>query len=120
MKVSKADEKLIDLKELCSILLIKGIAGAKKWCEEVNIKIHTIGNKNVVHRFLVEIELDKQLINELKRKYPHKWDTLYQCYQENDKLGYLQHLAEDKINVGYSSVSRREKRSNLADKLENL
>lgn len=120
MQVLKANEKLIDLKELCSILLIKGIAGARKWCEQASIKIHTIGNKNVVHRFLVEVELDKHLIKELKKKYPHKWDSLYQCYQENDKLGYLQLLTEDKIYVGCSSVKRLEKKSSHAAKLEKL
>ena len=65
-------------------------------------------------------ELDKLLISELKNKYPHKWDSLYQCYQQNDKLGYLQLLAEEKIDIGHSSARRLQKKSNRAMKLENL
>lgn len=120
MQIEAKNEKLIDLKELCSLLLIKGIAGARKWCEEANIKIQVIGNKNVVHRFLVDIELDKNLILELKKKYPHKWDSLYQCYQENDKLGYFQLINDKAINIKNSTTKRLGKKSNLEAKLENL
>lgn len=79
----------MDLKTLSQILLVKGSTGATKWCEDHKIKIKIIGNKRVVSRFMVDMEIDKDLIKELKTKYPTKWEELYRCYQDNDRLGYL-------------------------------
>ncbi len=83
------NEKFIDLKTLSQILLIKGAKGATKWCEDHDIKIHIVGNKRVVSKFMVDIEIDKDLIKDLKSKYPNKWEELYKCYIDKDRLGYL-------------------------------
>lgn len=119
MQIKKTDEKLIDLKKLCELLLVKGVASAKKWCEEANIKIIEVGNKLVVPRFLVDIELDKHLINNLKTKYPSKWIELYRCYKENDHLGYISILNEDQELDTTPISSRIKPLSNRAKRLAN-
>ena len=106
MQLEKANEKLIDLKTLCELLQIKGIASAKKWCAKAKIKVLTIGNKNLVHKFLVDIELDKPLINDLKNNYPSKWIELYKCYKENDHLAYIS-LLEENAKLDETSVSNK-------------
>jgi len=83
------EEKFIDLKELSQLLLFNDTRSALKWCEAKKIEIQKIGKKQVVYQFIVEMELDKKLIKELQKKYPLKWEELYRCYQDNDRLGYL-------------------------------
>lgn len=105
MQIKKANEKFIDLKELSEILLMRGIRSVQKWCKRVNIKIQIVGNKSVVHRFLVDMELDKGLITQLKKKYPKKWEELYKCYVDNDRLGYLL-LLEDNPELNIGNISK--------------
>jgi hypothetical protein len=93
-----ANEKLIELKDLHRILPLKEIRAISKWCQNAGIKIQTIGNKRVVHRFLVDMELDKGLIAQLKKNYPEKWKELYKCYREGDHLGYLLLLEDSQEN----------------------
>lgn len=102
------NKKYLDLKSLCDILPITGIKSAAKWCEDANINIQIIGKKRVVYRFLVEMEIDKKLIKELKKKHPSKWEELYRCYQDNDRLGYLQ-LIEDEPELDFRPVARQTK-----------
>ncbi|EDP96491.1 hypothetical protein U8527_10280 [Kordia algicida OT-1] len=115
MQIEKTDEKLIDLKKLCELLLVKGIASAKKWCEQANIKIIEVGNKMVVSKFLVDIELDRHLVKNLKKRYPTKWIELYKCYKDKDHIGYLSLLEDGDIDSTQIShrvtpISERAKR----------
>ncbi len=104
MQNKQANEKFIDLKQLSEILLMRGIRSVKNWCETAGIKIQTVGNKSVVHRFLVDMELDKSLITQLKKKYPKKWEDLYRCYTDNDRLGYLI-LLEDNPELNIRNIA---------------
>jgi len=106
VQIELTKEKFIDLKTLGTILLIKGIQGVTKWCEDHKIPIQTLGNKRVAYRFLVEMELDKKLLQELKNKYPNKWEELYRCYQDNDRLGYLI-LIDDNAELDLRSLAPR-------------
>ncbi|WP_046758014.1 hypothetical protein [Kordia jejudonensis] len=110
-----ANEKLIEVKELHKILPLKGISAIVKWCESVGIKIEIVGNKRVVHRFLVDMELDKGLIAQLKVKYPKKWKSLYTCYKEDDHLGYLQLLDESPLDSSIVPVSRKRRKQIKSD-----
>lgn len=113
------NEQFIDLKKLCELLLVKGIASAKKWCEQTNIKIIEVGNKLVVPKFLVEVELDKHLIHNLKQKYPSKWIELYRCYKDNDHLGYIS-LLDDEKELDTTLIANRVKpMSNRAKRFAN-
>lgn len=123
-----ANEKLIELKELHKILPIKGIQAIIKWCKKAGINIEIVGNKRVVHRFLVDMELDKSLISQLRKKHPKKWEALYNCYKEGDHLGYLLLLEDtpelDKIprqkTVRKQSKSTIKPKSNMAKAFANL
>lgn len=106
MFIKHTDETFIDLKNLCEILLITGVDTAIKWCKKANIKIQIIGKKRVVYRFLVEMEIDKKLVSELKSKYPDKWEELYQCYKDNDRVGYLL-LIEDNTELDFRPISKQ-------------
>lgn len=108
MLTEDQNEKYLDLKSLCSILPITGIKSAVKWCENANIDIQIIGQKRVVYRFLVEMEIDKKLIKELKKKHPNKWEELYRCYRDNDRLGYLL-LLDEEPELDFRPVARQSK-----------
>lgn len=88
----KQNEKFIDLKELSKLLLLNDTRSALKWCQDKNIDIQTIGKKQVVHNFIVNMELDKKLLSDLQRKHPLIWEDLYKCYLENDHLSYIKFL----------------------------
>ena len=100
------NEKFLDLKSLGQILLTKSITATVKWCENHNIKIQIIGNKKVVSKFMVDMEIDIHLVKELKTKYPLKWEELYRCYQDNDRLGYLI-LIDDNPELDLRPISKR-------------
>ena len=107
MQIHKLNEnKLIDLKKLSEILLMKKLEGVKKWCQDKGIKIEMVGNKRVVHRFMIDLELDKGLIFQLQEKYPKKWEELYKCYKENDHLGYIS-LIKDDLEFNVEAISNR-------------
>jgi hypothetical protein len=115
MQIEKANEnKLIDLKTLGEILLIKKVEGVKKWCQSKGINIETVGNKRVVHLFMINLELDKGLILKLQNDYPNKWKKLYKCYKENDHIGYLslindnsdkENLVSDELKLDIETLS---------------
>ena len=100
------NEKYLDLKSLCNILPLSGIKSVIKWCQDANIEIQIIGNKRVVYRFLVEMEIDKKLVKELKKKYPEKWEELYRCYRDDDRLGYLL-LVDDNPELDLRRIAQR-------------
>jgi len=108
VQLENTTDRFIDLKALGDILLIKGIQGITKWCEDHKIPVQVLGNKRVAYRFLVEMELDKKLLQSLKSKYPDKWEELYKCYQDNDRLGYLQ-LLEEAPELDFRPISKQVK-----------
>ena len=108
MQKENPKNRFIDLKTLGGLLQIKGSQGITKWCEDHQIPIQILGNKRVTHRFLVEMELDKNLVTSLKHKYPDKWEELYRCYQDNDRLGYLQ-IIDDTPELDFRPISKQVK-----------
>ncbi len=100
------DEKFIDLKTLGQILLLNDTRATQNWCAKKNIDIEYIGSRKVVYQFLVNIELDKNLVKKLKDKYPNKWEELYRLYQDNDRIGYLQ-LIDDNPEFDKSTMNKR-------------
>lgn len=98
------ETKFIDLKTLGEVLHIKDKRTTTKWCEDKNIEIQTINKKRLVFRFLVDLELDKKFIKDLQEKHPEKWEELYRCYQNNDKLGYSI-LVEETRNIEHKITS---------------
>ena len=83
------------MSELCHLLNSTDPRTAIKWCEDKDLKVFLLCRKKVAYRFLVEVELDKILIQQLKKKYPNKWEDLYQCYQDNNRFEYLNLLEEN-------------------------
>jgi len=84
-----ATNKFYELKELCNLLPISDVRTALKWCQQKKIAIEYVAGKKVVNRFLVDVEIDKTLLNYLKQNYPDRWEALYECYQNDDRIGYL-------------------------------
>lgn len=85
----REDDKLIELKEVCNKIKSTDIRTAIKWCEKRRIPIIINGNKKLTYRFLIDIELDKDLVAFLKSKYPESWEKMYQLYLNNDTYGYI-------------------------------
>lgn len=99
-------EKFIDLKTLSKLLLVSDTRAAHKWCESKNIEVQVIAKKQLVYRFLVDMELDKKLVNDLKKKHPLKWEELYRCYRDNDRIGYLL-LLDDNPELNLRPISQQ-------------
>lgn len=113
-------KKFYELKELRGVLPMSDLRVIKKWLKNHSITIQVLGGRNVVNRFLVDMEIDKPLVEELKRKYPKKWKELYECYNDNDRLGYLLLIDGDyKVDNKHTDMLIRqvEKKSTLAAKL---
>lgn len=94
MQTKNARGKFIDMVELTEVLQATDSRTALKWCHLHNVSIQVIGKKKVTYRFLVEIELDRVLIKDLKKSYPDNWEDLYRCYTENDRYEYMLILDE--------------------------
>ncbi|MFC4633856.1 hypothetical protein ACFO3O_08050 [Dokdonia ponticola] len=112
--------KFYELKELRNILPITDQRTIAKWLSDHHIPIQHIAGKKVVHRFMVDMEIDKSLVKELKLKYPEKWEELYTCYQDNDRLGYLLLLDDEFVPTKrYESILIKdvEQKSSLAAQL---
>lgn len=77
------------MSELCNIIKAKDTRTAVKWCENLKIPMLVIGKKRVAYRFLVEVELDKRIIQLLKKQFPEEWEKIYRLYLENDRYGYI-------------------------------
>ncbi len=84
----KKDDKLIELKEVCKKLKFKDHRTVIKWCEKMGIPIILRGKQKLTYRFLVDIELDKEIVRFLKSEYPESWVKMYQLYLDNDTLGF--------------------------------
>ena len=91
------NKKFYELKELSDLLPISDLRTITKWLKDNNIPIQMIAGRKVVHRFMVDAEIDQSLVWELKQKYPQKWRELYKCYRNNDRLEYLE-LIDDKFS----------------------
>jgi hypothetical protein len=85
----KEDDRFIELKEVCKKIKSTDIRTAINWCEKTGIPIITRGKKKLTYRFLVEIELDKDIVQFLQSKYPESWKKMYLLYIKNDKFGYI-------------------------------
>ena len=81
--------KLIELSELSEIIKTKDIRATIKWCELSNLPIIPIGKKKLTYRFLAEAELDKKIIYMLKKRFPEKWEELYEYYKSNNHYKYM-------------------------------
>jgi hypothetical protein len=99
-------KKFIQMSELCELLNTKDIRSATKWCEDKKITVFSLCNKRVTYRFMVEIELDKILIAQLKESNPETWEELYQCYQENNQSEYLNILNEKNKKNSFKTRSK--------------
>ena len=76
MLTENLSEKFIDLKTLSKLLLVSDTRAAHKWCESKNIEVQIIAKKQLVYRFLVDMELDKKLVNDLKKKHPLRYISI--------------------------------------------
>lgn len=82
-------EKFIDMNELSLILKAKNKRVAQKWCENLKLPLFNVGATKMTYRFLAETELDRRLIQLLKKKNPDNWEELYRLYKDNDHYGYI-------------------------------
>ena len=99
-------EKFIDMSELSTLLKSTDTRTATKWCNDNGLTVFTICRKKMTYRFLVEIELDKMLIKQLKKTHPENWEVLYQCYRENNKYEYIKMLDDEKIDFKPNSIPK--------------
>jgi len=89
MENNEKNDQLIEMNELSGVLKATDSRTAIKWCQDNNLPVMAIGKKKMTYRFLAEAELDKHMIQILKKRYPDKWEDLYQCYKSNDHYKFI-------------------------------
>ena len=67
----------LKLNEIAIILGLKGNRSAKKWLSRNGIPISTVGNYNVVDRFLFEFKRQQIFVEQLRNSYPTNWFEIY-------------------------------------------
>ncbi len=106
--------KLIEMEELCQIIKTKDIRTAIAWCERFGIPIIHRGNKRLTYRFLVDIEVDRKIMQLLKKKYPENWEELYGYYKTEDLNSYLLATSEEENYTEGKITSRSNPKSSFA------
>ena len=51
---------------------------AKKWLNDLNVKIYSIGGKDQVLNWELELMLHSQVVENLKQKFPSNWHKIYE------------------------------------------
>ena len=113
------NEKFIEMTELCQILKAKDVRTAEKWCRDNDIVIQVLCKKRVVYRFMVELELDRQLVAQLQSKYPDNWEELYRCYCNDDQFQYAM-ICETEKDKSAPVMSLVEPKSEIAQNFAKL
>ena len=67
----------LKLSEIAIILGLKGNRSAKKWLSDNGIPISTVGNHNVVDRFIFEFKRQQIFVEQLRKSYPTNWFEIY-------------------------------------------
>ena len=70
----------IRVSQVCSILGLKDNRAAIKWLNANGVPISTVGNHNVVDRFLFEFKRQQLFVEQLRNSYPNNW---FDIYEEN-------------------------------------
>ena len=85
----------LDMEEVALKLKRKSKDFAVRWCIDNKVKIHHIGNKNVVCEYEFNIALSKPLVEYLKEKYSKDWVEYYMAYDSEDITKYFELTEKD-------------------------
>jgi hypothetical protein len=89
MNINENEKIYIEMSELSKMINTKDARTALKWCEEMKLPIIPVGKKRMTYRFLAEAEIDKRILQILKKQHPNKWQELFQYYKNNNICEYL-------------------------------
>ena len=67
----------LTLAQVAEKINVKDIETAKKWLQEMRIKIHRFLNNSFVYQIEVDSQIDKPFVQQLRNKYPDKWKDRY-------------------------------------------
>lgn len=85
----KEADRLITLKDVCEKLKTNDTRTAAKWCEKAGIPVVKRRRTRLTYEFLVDIELNKEIVTFLKAKYPNSWEEMLRLYLKNDSEGFI-------------------------------
>ena len=79
----------LDMDEVASKIKRKSKDYALRWCIDNKVKVHKIGNKNMVCEYEFNIALSKPLVDYLKERYSKDWVDYYKAYDSEDITKYF-------------------------------
>ena len=91
----------LDMEEVAYKIKRKSKDYALRWCIDNKVKVHNIGNKNVVSEYEFNIAFSRPLVDYLKEKYSTEWVDYFKAYESEDitnyfKLGEKDHSSNTK------------------------
>ncbi len=95
----------LDMEEVALKLKRKSKDFALRWCIDNKVKIHQIGNKNVVCEYEFNVALSKPLVDYLKEEYSNDWVEYYKAYDSEDITKYFELTEKDHIPDNDDSIS---------------
>lgn len=80
------DARQLNLSQLKQKLEIEKEEGIKKWLKLHGIPLHSKGREKVVYEFSVDLAMQIELVEDLKRQYPTKWHKIYAANSSCDRM----------------------------------
>jgi uncharacterized protein with HEPN domain len=77
---------LLTLGQVGDLLMLNSIQSVKNWLRSKNISINKFSKANYVYEVEVVCEIQKQLVNNLRRNYPSKWKDMYKVVAPNESI----------------------------------
>ena len=91
MKKSNEDKStkrltFISLKEIGEEINLRNEKSIRNWVISRGLTIHKVSSKSFIYRIEYELNIDKPLVIELRKKNPHNWKLMYKAIAKSEEL----------------------------------
>lgn len=86
MNIISNNSGLLTLSDVGDLLMLNSTQSVKNWLKSKNICVNKFSKTNYVYEIEVVCEIQKQLVNNLRRNYPNKWKDMYKRIAPNESI----------------------------------
>jgi hypothetical protein len=116
MSSSNYNSGLLTLDQVGDLLMLNSIQSVKNWLRSKNISVNKFSKANYVYEVEVVCEIQKQLVNNLRRNYPTKWKEMYKVVAPNESIFELV-LLQIGEQVVYKPINKVKTKGTTDEKL---
>ena len=80
----------ISISDVSKKLGFRDPRSVENWCRENNIEIDQVGKRKYIYKIEFEAASNKNLIEDLLKKYGERWYEMYEAYMEGDIRTFLE------------------------------